>query len=158
MCIRDRSQSRHGNASPLHPGCPSPPLLSVWMNVSSLSPWLLDFYTVRFSVSSGWFLFLNCCCPSFGCARRHSVSTYTSILARSLTIVFFQHFDYVFSLLAFMVSDKKLTFQYLIKIVSDHLYVIFLLLFSSFSVFDFYQLTMTCLCMHCIAFILFGIC
>ena len=27
------------------------------------------------------FLFLNCCCPSFGCARRHSVSTYTSILA-----------------------------------------------------------------------------
>ena len=29
-------------------------------------------------------LFLNCCCPSFGCARRHSVSTYTSILARSL--------------------------------------------------------------------------
>ena len=29
------------------------------------------------------FLFLNCCCPSFGCARRHSVSTYTSILAGS---------------------------------------------------------------------------
>ena len=29
-------------------------------------------------------LFLNCCCPSFGCARRHSVSTYTSILAGSL--------------------------------------------------------------------------
>ena len=27
-------------------------------------------------------LFLNCC-PSFGCARRHSVSTYASILARS---------------------------------------------------------------------------
>ena len=29
------------------------------------------------------FLFLNCCCPSFGCARRHSMSTYTFILARS---------------------------------------------------------------------------
>ena len=57
------------------PGCPSPPLLPVWMNVSSLSPWLLDFHTVQFSGSSGWFLFLNCC-PSFGCARRHSVSTY----------------------------------------------------------------------------------
>ena len=27
------------------------------------------------------FLFLNCCCPSFGCARRCSVSTYASILA-----------------------------------------------------------------------------
>ena len=65
-------------------GCESPPLLPVWMNVSSLTPWLPDFHTVRFSVSSGCFLFLNCCCPSFGCARRHSVSTYTSILARSL--------------------------------------------------------------------------
>ena len=65
------------------PGCPSPPLLPVWMNVSSLSPWLLDFHTVGFSVSSGCFLFLNCC-PSFGCVRRHSVSTYASILVGSL--------------------------------------------------------------------------
>ena len=65
------------------PCCPSPPLLLVWMNVSSLSPWLSDFHAVRFSVSSGCFLFLNCCCPSFGCARRHSVSTYASILAGS---------------------------------------------------------------------------
>ena len=69
-------------SSPLHPGCPSPPLLPVGMNVSSLSPWLFDFHAVRFSVSSCCFLFLNCC-PSFGCARRHSVSTYASILARS---------------------------------------------------------------------------
>ena len=68
------------------PGCLSLPLLLVWMNVSSLSPWLSDFHTVRFSVSSGCFLFLNCCCPSFGCTRRHSVSTYTSILARSSKI------------------------------------------------------------------------
>ena len=64
------------------PGCPSPPLLPVWMNVSSLIPWLSDFQ-VWFSVSSGCFLFLNCCCPSFGCAQRHSVSTYGSILAGS---------------------------------------------------------------------------
>ena len=42
------------------------------VSVSSLSPWLSDFHTVRFSVSSGCFLFLNCCCP-FGCARRCSV-------------------------------------------------------------------------------------
>ena len=28
---------------PLHPICLSPPLLPVWMNVSSLTPWLLDF-------------------------------------------------------------------------------------------------------------------
>ena len=63
--------------------CPSPPLLPVWMNVFSLTPWLSNFHTVRFSGSCGCFLFLNCCCPSFGCARRHSVSTYTSILAGS---------------------------------------------------------------------------
>ena len=36
---------------------------------------VVDFHTVRFSVSSGCFLFLNCCCLSFGCVRRHSVST-----------------------------------------------------------------------------------
>ena len=38
-------------------------------------------FVVIFYVSSGCFLFLNCCCPSFGCARRHSVSTYASILS-----------------------------------------------------------------------------
>ena len=65
------------------PGCPLLPLLPVWMNVSSLSPWLLDFHTVRFSVCCGYFLFLNCCCPSFGCVRRCSVSTYASFLAGS---------------------------------------------------------------------------
>ena len=69
-------------ASLLCPGCPSPPLLPVW-NGSSLTHWLSDFRTVQFSLSSGCFLFLNCCCPSFGCARRHSVSTYTFILAGS---------------------------------------------------------------------------
>ena len=45
--------------SPLRPGYPSLPLLLVWMNSSSLTPWLLDFHTVRFFGSSGWFLFLN---------------------------------------------------------------------------------------------------
>ena len=29
-------------------GCLSPPLLPIWMNVSSLTPWLSDFHTVRF--------------------------------------------------------------------------------------------------------------
>ena len=71
------------------PGCPSPPLLPVWMNVSSLSPWLWDFHTVQFYVSSSCFLFLNCCCPSFGCARSYSGSTYASILAGgSLGLIF----------------------------------------------------------------------
>ena len=34
-----QSWSRHGNASPLRPGWPSPPLLPVWMNVYFLFPW-----------------------------------------------------------------------------------------------------------------------
>ena len=46
-----------GKFSP--PGCPSPLLLLVWINVSSLIPWLSGFHTVQFSVSSGCFLFLN---------------------------------------------------------------------------------------------------
>ena len=46
-----QSPSHHSNASPLHPGCPSPPLLPVWMNVYFLSPWcptslLFDFLSV----------------------------------------------------------------------------------------------------------------
>ena len=46
-----QSQSCHSNASPLHPGCPSPPLLPVWMNVYFLFPWcrnslLFDFLSV----------------------------------------------------------------------------------------------------------------
>ena len=33
-----QSRSRHCNVSPLCPGCPSPPLLPVWMNVYFLFP------------------------------------------------------------------------------------------------------------------------
>ena len=88
-CGTARSSSRCLTTSPLRPGCPSPSLLIlVWMNVSSLTPWLLDLYTVRFSGSSGYFLFLICCCP-FGCVRRQSVSIYASILAVSLDSPFF---------------------------------------------------------------------
>ena len=68
------------------PSCPSLPLLPVWMNVSSLSPWLSDFRAVRFSVSSDCFLFIKCCCPSFRCARKRSVSIYASILAGTCSL------------------------------------------------------------------------
>ena len=81
ICHLAESVSRRLAVSPLCPSCPSLPLVPVWMNVSSLSPLLSDFHTVRFSVSSGCFLFLNCSCPCFGFGRRHSVSTYASILA-----------------------------------------------------------------------------
>ena len=59
--------------------------IPVCMNVSSLTPWLLDFHAVWFSGSSGCcvFFFIGCY-PSFGCARKQSISTYASILARTL--------------------------------------------------------------------------
>ena len=46
-----QSRSCCGNASSLRPGCPSPPLLPVWMNVYFLFPWcptslLFDFLSV----------------------------------------------------------------------------------------------------------------
>ena len=46
-----QSRSCHSNASPLRPGCPSPSLLPVWMNVYFLFPWcrtslLFDFLSV----------------------------------------------------------------------------------------------------------------
>ena len=34
-----QSRSHHHHLSPLRPGCPSPPLLPVWMNVYFLFPW-----------------------------------------------------------------------------------------------------------------------
>ena len=50
----------HLAANPLSPSCLSLfPLLPVWMNVSSLTPWLLDFHIVWWSSSSYCFLFLN---------------------------------------------------------------------------------------------------
>ena len=57
-CGTTRSSSCHLAASPPLPSCLSLPLLWVLMNVSSLTYWLLDFYTVQFSGSSGS-LFLN---------------------------------------------------------------------------------------------------
>ena len=62
-----QSQSRHGHAGPLRPGLPNstPPTgLDECLFFISL---VLDFLTVRFSVSSS-------------CARRRSVSTYAPIL------------------------------------------------------------------------------
>ena len=44
--------------NPLFPGCPTPHQ-SVWMNVSSLSPWLSSFHILWWSGKSDWFLFLN---------------------------------------------------------------------------------------------------
>ena len=43
------------NSSPIR--CPSPSLLPVWMNISSLIPWLSDFHTVQISDSSVYLFF-----------------------------------------------------------------------------------------------------
>ena len=48
------------SVSPLHPGCPFPTLLLVLVNVSSVTPWLSDFHTVRLSGSSVLLLLLFC--------------------------------------------------------------------------------------------------
>ena len=59
MVLPTRSASHRLVVQPLHPSFSFPPLLPVWMNVSSLTPWLLDFHTVWFSGSSGCSLLLN---------------------------------------------------------------------------------------------------
>ena len=81
------------STSSLGPQAPTfPRVLSTQLPISAPATGLdecfffisLIVHTVRFSVSSGCFLFLNCCCPSFGYAtRRRSVSTYASVLAGS---------------------------------------------------------------------------
>ena len=51
-----QSLSPHSNASPLRPGCPSLPLLLVWMNVYFLPPWCrtsLPFYFLSVLVVQG---------------------------------------------------------------------------------------------------------
>ena len=53
------SASHHLATCPLCISCPFLPLLLVWINVSSLTPWLSDFHIVWFSGSSHYFLFLN---------------------------------------------------------------------------------------------------
>ena len=81
------------SATSLHPPATAfPQVLSARMAVST-PPTGLDerfffislvvgLHAVRFSVSSGCLLFLNCCL-SFGCVRRCSVSTYASFFART---------------------------------------------------------------------------
>ena len=93
ICHLSGSTSCRVAVTPLCPSCLSLPLLLVCMNASSLFPWLSDFHAVQFSVSSGCFLFLNSCCPSFGCVRRHSVSTYASIMAGSSSCPVFSKQD-----------------------------------------------------------------
>ena len=105
-----RSSSHCLAAHPLCPSCLSPPLLSVWINVSSLSPWLMDFSTVQFSGSSGYFLFLylllsffclregtKCIYPLFHIGQKsllQDISNMTNLLSFCLfrNVIIFPHF------------------------------------------------------------------
>ena len=74
----------------LHLGFPSPPLLPVWMNVSSLTPWLPDLLS-EFNFWQFWlfsvFKFVVVLLLVVRAGKVY-VSTYASILARSLRYVF----------------------------------------------------------------------
>ena len=87
-----QSQSRHGHVSPLHPGCQSPPLLPVWMNVSFLSTWCrtslpFDFLSVLvvrggavcLPTPPSWFPSCFCCSE-----HKHSRTVVASALTRPL--------------------------------------------------------------------------
>ena len=49
--------SLHVTLCPLHPGSMTPPLLPIWMNVTSLNHWLSDFHTAQFSDGSSCYFF-----------------------------------------------------------------------------------------------------
>ena len=67
------------------------PLLPIWTNVSSLSPWLSDFHTTLYSDSSGLLALRSGCNSFYSCAKRQSVFTYASILIRSLSKICTKH-------------------------------------------------------------------
>ena len=81
QCHLPQSTSHCFAVSPLHLGCLSLSLLPVWMNVSSLTPWLLDFHTFRFPVSSG--CFLNLLLPFFWLCEEAQCIYLCLLLARS---------------------------------------------------------------------------
>ena len=90
-CGVTSSTSCHLASRPLHPSCPTLPLLPVWMNGSSWTPWLSDFHTVQFSGSSGCLLFLNLLL-SFFCLYKEAKYIYLHLhLAGSLIFPEFQN-------------------------------------------------------------------
>ena len=75
--------------NPLRLCCLSLPLLLVWMNVSSLTPWLSDFYTVLFSGSSGCFLFFNLLLSFFWlCEEAKCIYLHLHLGQKSVKLIF----------------------------------------------------------------------
>ena len=79
-------------AAHLCPSYLSPPLIPVWINVSSLTPWLLGCHTVWFSGSSGCFLSSNLLLFFFWLCEE-ATCIYAFILARSNLYYAFYHIN-----------------------------------------------------------------
>ena len=102
-CGTALSTSRSLTVSPLQPGCPFPPLLPVWINISSWTPWLSDFHTVQFSGNSEGGLFLNLLLFFWLCEE-----DYASILPGSLSLWFW----FAFSWWLMMLSSFSCVYHY----------------------------------------------
>ena len=76
-------------ASPLCPSCQCLLLLRVWVNVSSLTPWLSGFHTTGFSGSSGCFLFLNLLLSFFSLYKEAQCVCLHPHLGRKSCFIFF---------------------------------------------------------------------
>ena len=91
-----------------YPSSTTSSLLPIWLNVSSLNPWLSDFHIVQYSGSAGCFLFEVNCNSSCGYARRQSMSTYTSMFSGSESFAYFLIALFVFLVLSCMSSSHIL--------------------------------------------------
>ena len=72
------------------------------------------------------FLFLNCCCPSFGCGRKLSVSAYASILAEVPIFFLYSFLPFSFTVLHLLNSFFLLPFLYFLNFFSHFLFFHFL--------------------------------
>ena len=103
------SSSCHLAACLLHPNCQSPPLLPVWMNVSSSIPWFLDFHIVWFSGSYGYFLFLPLLLSSFWlCEEAKCIYLYLHIVQKSLDLNFINPINTYIKITVYIICEKYL--------------------------------------------------
>ena len=88
------SSSCHLASRHLWPSCPSLPLLPIWVNVSSLTPWLSDFHTVWYSVGSGYVLFLNLLLSFWLCGEAKCIYLWLHLSWKSLFINYLLKYIY----------------------------------------------------------------
>ena len=101
-------------------GCPSLPLLPVWINVSSLTPWLPDFHTVQFSVSSGCFLRLNLFLSFFWLCKETQCVYLCLHLGWKSQFLFSQDTNLIYKDSVMMTSANSVIFQRPHLLISSH--------------------------------------